>query len=233
MIALVTATISPAQHTGSFYSAEERYQQTLKTLQKLSDYAFSSIYILDNSANTRLLEMLQTETGRQVTIFHNNQYSFRNKGLNEALLILNHIAKLPADQPIFKISGRYYPVDGFDPDILTDPVTEFAGLAQHIKSRNPLVSTRAYWVKNRHILETILLLAVEEMIAYSKGLHGPASALDILSTAITGNVGVKYQLSIESAFYRIVKKQVKARFVDRLNIEGYVAGSNSHELLSE
>ena len=108
MIALITSTLRPTS-IQSFFSNEERYEQTLVTIRKLAEKGFKEIYLIDNSLDAIDVPKLIADSGMNLQVHHTPQYSFANKGLNEALLLLNNLHHLPASTHIFKISARYYP----------------------------------------------------------------------------------------------------------------------------
>ena len=118
MISIVTSTVIPKAY--SYFSVEERYLQTIKTLKVLIAKGFNEIYLLDNSIVNLDTYRILKDTSNKVKIFQNLQYCFENKGLNEALLILNILSKIPDNETIFKISGRYYPTDQFDAEDLSN-----------------------------------------------------------------------------------------------------------------
>lgn len=234
MIALVTSTLNPAKAYSSFTPAE-RLDQTLNTLGKLYEADFTDVYFFDNSIETTNLAAI-AKNYPDVKIHHNPQYSFENKGLNESLLILNQIHQLPSDQPIFKISGRYYPTSAFSflryQELLKSK--ELIGIGSHFHGhKTASFITRAYFIKDRGVLEDMLVLAVEEMISYSKGIHGIRSFLDAIKNVISPTLGAFYQLSLEQAFARIAKKKDNYMLIDRLSIEGYIAGNAQKQFVSE
>lgn len=234
MIALVTSTLSPTKAYSSFSNAE-RLDQTLRTLERLYAVGFSDIYLFDNSTETANLARI-AENYPKVGIYHSPQYTFKNKGLNESLLILNHIDQLPFAEPIFKISGRYYPAPGFSfsqhVELLKKKELVGIGSYFHGPERACFV-TRAYYIQDRDALERMLVLAVEDMISYSKGIHGVRSFLNALKGIYSPTLGTTYQLSLEQVFARIAKNKNNYALIDRLFIEGYIAGNDSKEFVTE
>jgi len=103
MIALITSTLIPTT-VYSVYDPDERLYQTINTIQKLRGAGFSDIYFFDNSIN-EIDRSALIKAHQSIKIFQSPQYSFKNKGLNEALLILNNSHHLPKNTPIFKIPG--------------------------------------------------------------------------------------------------------------------------------
>lgn len=233
MIALVTSTLTPLT-AYSLYSPEERLNQTINTIQKLYDVGFQDVYLFDNSVDTTNLKSLH-KTFTQLKVFNTPQYTFENKGLNEALLILNNIHTLPANTPIFKISGRYYPNKNFNLNAhMPYPIDkDIVGVGHFFGSNKAYFSTRAYFIKNKSVLETVLNLAIQEMLSYAKGIYGVRSLLLAIKSLFSPYVGTKYQLSLEQAFARIAYNNNKYLLIDSINIEGLIAGVNKEEFVSE
>src|SRR3954465_1256662 len=114
MIALITSTLLP-DTVPSYFNVGDRLEQTKLTLSKLHDFDFQEIILIDNSHSldqSELNNLLLDFPG--VKKYHSRQYQFNYKGLTEALLLLNNLHNIPADVPLFKISGRYYPNESFE-----------------------------------------------------------------------------------------------------------------------
>lgn len=233
MVALVTSTLCPSDKAFSFFNEEERYSQTIQTVRKLSCKGFSEIYIFDNSSKKINGNQFIHDSGCRVNFIQNCQYTFSNKGMNEALLILNNLNHLPANQPIFKISARYYPTDQFNPEILRLVSADFIGKGYNFTKREGLFSSRGYVVKNRNLLEKILVLAIEDMMAYGKGIYGVRSAINYLRSLFVLQTGSPFQISMEHAFARILKMHFSYQLLENIGIEGYIAGAKQMELVSE
>lgn len=233
MIALITSTLCPSGKVQSFFNEEERYAQTLETVQKLSGKGFSEIYIFDNSSKKIDKEQFIRDSGCTPDFVQNCQYTFFNKGLNEALLILNNLSHLPQNRPIFKISARYYPNDLFNPTIINSAAADFIGKGYNFNKRGGLFSTRGYVVRNKDLLEKILVLAIEDMMAYGKGIYGFRSAVNYLRSVFVLQTGSPFQISMEHAFARILKTHFSYQIVEHIGIEGYIAGASQMELISE
>lgn len=233
MIALITSTIVP--ETYSFFSIEERYQQTIDTIGNLAKVGFENIYLVDNSVSEIDYERLNSSVAINIQLIHSPQYNFTNKGLNEALLILNNLSKLPDDQPIFKISGRYLPTEEFNITNLLAELRdkEILGVGNISKNSNSYFNTRAYLVASKKTLASILELAVEEMIAYGNGIHGFSGWLNLFKKALKLQIGTPFQISIESAFANILRAKTNYKLVEKINIEGFVAGSKVLTFISE
>jgi hypothetical protein len=233
MIALITSTLKPSKIYSAF-SDDERYQQTIYTANTLFSKGFTDVILIDNSANFINLDKLKQDSNQQLKAYHTPQYSFNNKGLNEALLILNHIDKLPESKPVFKISGRYYPNENFTiKDLTSFGKYDFVGVGEGFDQRIPYFSTRAYLVKNKQVLEQILVLAIEEMLSYHKGVYGLDSLFKLIKSFFVKTLGASYQLSLEQAFAIILKKQENFMLLKKINIGGFVAGFNQQTYISE
>jgi hypothetical protein len=232
MIALITSTIIPT-NAFSLYDPDERLTQTKFTIEKLLNAGFLDIFLFDNSQKKIDVEEL-VKAYEHIKIFHSPQYTFKNKGLNEALLILNNVHHIPANIPIFKISGRYYPTSSFSKDIYDDyKENDFIGTGYNFKNRIADFSTKSYFVKNAEVLTSTLVKAVEDMISYSKGIHGVKSGFNVIKEIFKPTIGTQYQLSIEQSFARILKDNNKYTLLQRMNIEGYEATSRERSLFSE
>jgi hypothetical protein len=234
MIALITSALNPP--TGkSYFSFQERVQQTQKTLLKLNEFRFEEIMLFDNSEllNQQQLEVLLKDFPL-IKSYHSRQYLFKNKGLTEALLILNNLHYIPDNKPIFKISGRYYPTENFRlPDIKIFDTYDFVGIGTDFDKRNSGFSTRGYYVKNKQVLESTLVLVIEEILSYANGIHGINSFWQWLLKSVKPVIGVTYQLSLEQAFARVLKHQKNFLLLNKLHIEGYVAGSDFLDFVTE
>jgi len=228
MIAIITSTLIPSD-AYSFYSPEERLSQTLNTIEKLLATGFVEIFIFDNSMHGINKEAL-VKAYKSIKIFNSPQYSFTNKGLSEALLLLNNIHHLPNDVHLFKISGRYYPNEDFkliDDKLLSD--YGFIGTGVDFDKKTRAFNTRAYFVKNKAILETTLILAIEEMLSYSRGIHGLKSFIKSAVSLFKPSIGNEYQLSLEQAFARVLKHNKNYLLLKKINVNGCVAGSDFQE----
>jgi hypothetical protein len=231
MVALITSTLIPF-NSHSFFSKEERLKQTLITIEKLYDAGFKDIFLIDNSVEDISCYNVPQQF-KSIHLHHCPQYTFGNKGLNEALLILNNIHLLPAEVPVFKISSRYYPTAEFKQESFENfQHAAFMGVGQ-FNNKTPWFSTRAYYVKNKMLLESTLILAIEEMISYSKSINGVRSFYESLKSYFYPYLGTKYQISLEQAFGRILQKNNNFSLLNKINIEGYIAGSDHLEYITE
>ncbi len=232
MVAVISSTLIP-QKVYSLYSADERLTQTVTTIEKLKEFGFEKIYLFDNSIQPINTERLKQADGN-IFIHQTPQYSFENKGLNEALLLLNNIHLIPTDTPIFKISGRYFPNPGFSKNtFLKHPDKDFIGIGYNFNKRICNFSTKAYFVKNASVLQNTLHLAVEDMIAYSKGIHGIKSIVNSVYDAFVPQPGTNFQLSLEQSFARIIKKKYTYELLTEMHIGGFEAGITVKKKFSE
>jgi len=230
MIAVITSTITPLA-SFSYFSPQDRLDQTIVTIEKLYEVGFKQVFLIDNSSQDIKKHYLESKYP-YLKVWHQEQYAFANKGLNEALLLLNNIHRLPENTSIFKISGRYYPSNAFQLHPMAKE-TDFIGLGKNFNTRVPWLSTRAYFVKNKTILEEILVLSIEEMISYSKGIHGIRSFGKAIKLIFLKKIGTSFQLSLETAFGMIIRQKLNFKLVDKLNIEGFIAGSKHQDFITE
>lgn len=230
MVAFVTSTLYPSS-AHSFFSNDERYDQTLHTITRLREVGFEQIFLFDNSIKPVDVNGIKDASGAILQVYQNSQYTFSNKGLNEALLILNTIHHLPSDTLLFKISARYAPTKEFSvvPESELKQL-DFAGVGYDFGKKVPVFNTRAYYVKNKAVLETSLVLAIEEMLSYAKGIHGPKSLINAISRS---ELGCAYQLSIENALGRIIRLKLNYKLLNKIGIEGYVAGAQKLDYVTE
>lgn len=233
MISLVTSTIIPSAY--SYFSPAERYTQTLHTLNSLAERGFDEIYVFDNSVGELEVEGFLNSGDQKVKLFQNKQYSFENKGLNEALLILNLISNLPENIPIFKISGRYYLTEKFNKINLLEKLgdKEILGICENLHRNIPYFSTRSYLIKNKKVLKEMLIFSIEEMIGYGRDAHTFSGLVKKIFSYFKPKIGTPFQLSLEHAFARIIKHKNNYVLVNAMNIEGYVAGSSHQDFVSE
>nr|WP_294794358.1 hypothetical protein [uncultured Mucilaginibacter sp.] len=229
MVAVVTSTIKTAEGK-SYYSYTQRIEQTIATLQSLQQAGFDEIYLVDNSQQLDMdqLRLLLKEYA-PVHVFHTNQYQFNNKGINELLMLLCICPHLPADQPIFKISGRYSANAAFKKPEFVD----LAVKGYHFSNKTGTISTRGYWVKNAALFEDFLNATLREVFAYPERIVGLGSLIYKVKNMF-GAQCKPLNISIEFAAANILKRsKYSASFLNELNIEGLVAGSDREEKIIE
>ncbi len=234
MIAVVTSTIKPVVENNpkrSFYTFAERLEQTKQTLTQLAACAFTAVYIIDNSPSLNQLELQQLLIDfPQVQVYHIQEYQFENKGINELLMLLYLCKHLPANQNIFKISGRYYPLAHFKKPNFSD----FAVKSYHYHTRTGTISTRAYWVKDSEVLNQFLLSCLDEVFTYPKRVTGIRSLYNQFGQVFLNKAINPINISIEFAAANVLKNgNYKATLVNNIGIEGLVAGADHIEKITE
>ena len=168
MIAVISSTIYPSVQTTrdgarSWNTPESRLEQTQKTIQFLVDAGISEIYLADNSGVNWISTTDTLLKPAKVYIF--NQYQYQNKGISEIYLLLSILEFIPENEPIIKISGRYFmEKNPFQNSIECDLQTK----------------TRCYWVKNKEVYKVFLKTTLCEIFAYSSRIVGPASLAKII-----------------------------------------------------
>ena len=229
MIAVVTSTLKPAdgQNKG-LYSFEERLLQTQKTLTQLVSHGFKNIYLVDNSPSVNQAELRNIFADfKTLKAYHILQYQFVNKGINELLMLLFISEHLKNDEPVFKISGRYYPTASF----VKPSFTDFAVKGYNYHAKIGVISTRGYWVKDAVTLQNFLQKCLAEVFTYPQRIVGVRSFLN--------KIFVKKSLkpvniSIEFAAANVLKKdKYQVTQLEAIHIEGFVAGAGQHEKIAE
>lgn len=225
MIALVSSTIYTPKPTSSTpyrgsISHKQRLDQTIETVQSLLSLNFKDIYILDNSGfnwNKDAETVL-----KPAIVIKLNSYQFVNKGISEIFALLNGLSVIPDNTPIFKISGRYTCQKSIDANIFNSH--DFAGKICH-KTHNS--STVGYYVKDKQILEKLLLEALNYIYSYSHKIVGPRSFIQVFENAFFLKAN-KYNffdptISVERGMYMALKN-CRVKELDKLFIRGVVAG---------
>jgi hypothetical protein len=232
MIAVVTSTIKPpTAYQKSFYSFAERLEQTKTTLKRLEECGFTSIFLIDNSPLLNQTELQQLlHDFPNVQLYHLQQYHFDNKGINELLMLLYLTQHLPLNQPVFKLSGRYYPTASFKKPEFCD----FAVKEYQYKKRNGTISTRGYWVKNTIILQTFLLNCLNEIFVYPERITGFRSLLVKLEKKIFNKEITPLNISLEFAAANVLKRSsYSINFLPTIGVEGLIAGATQMERITE
>jgi hypothetical protein len=229
MIAVITSTIKPAENK-SYYSYEERLEQTTGTIVSLRQAGFNKIYLVDNSPALSIEQLRQLiKDDENLEVHHVDQYQFTNKGINELLMLLYICPHLPVNDTIFKISGRYVVTSGFEKPNFDD----FAVRSFHLSGNNKVISTRAYWVKNTLLFEDFLNATLREVFAYPERVVGIRSLLNKIKSSINKKTSL-VNVSIEFAAANVLKRSnYNVSFLDKLKIEGLVAGSDRPEKIIE
>jgi len=228
MIAVITSTIKPSTDK-TYYTYEERLEQTIGTIKSLRRAGFSKIYLVDNSPLLNTDELTRLLKDKDVEAYHIDQYQFSNKGINELLMLLYIYPRLAQNETIFKISGRYTVTPGFE-----KPAFEYMAVRSFdFNGKNSVISTRAYWVKNAQLFEAFLNDTLREVFAYPERVVGLRSFLKKFKNNFRQQ-GNTLNISIEFAAAQVLKRNgFKVTELKNLHIEGWVAGSDKPEKIIE
>ncbi len=235
MIALISSCIKPFNPANgtvkSFVNFDDRLKQTIYTIETLNTYPFSEIYLLDNSHDYDYAELVGL-AGNKLKIVNFKQYQFTNKGINELLMLLAIVDELPDNEPIFKISGRYYPNQYFNCAIADG--YDFKIVANDLYSKKGTISTRAYFVANKNIYKEFLLKCLNEVFIYPQRIVGIRSVLNTIKQLLKPSTPTQSNTSIEFASARVLKSgKYKLQFTDKMGIEGKIAGFEQADTISE
>lgn len=235
MVAIITSCINPFspfdQKPKSYFSITERINQTVNTIETLLKYPFKKIYILDNSYQFDI-NSLPLSFNDILVLRHFQQYQFENKGINELLLILAIVDELPDDEPVFKISGRYFPNENFSFNIKKG--YDFKVKASNFYDKRGTISTRAYFVANKTIYKDFLLKCLNEVFNYPKRIVGVRSALAVIKQTLKSTITSDANTSIEFASARVLKCcKYKIEFATTMGIEGNIAGFKQLSKINE
>ena len=229
MIAVVTSTIKPANY--SFFDQSTRLEQTRQTLDSLYQKA-GTIFLVDNSpgiSETELDEMLAGYP--HVKKIHLTQYQFDNKGITEVMMLLSICDQLPLNTPIFKISGRYSYIK---PVLNINIPADFMGKGYRFNTKYGAVSTRGYWVKNVTVFKALLLETLTNMFTYPEKITGARSFLNKFNKALFNKDYIKINTSVEFAMATALKNNgYSISLLNNLGIQGYIAGADKLDLISE
>lgn len=224
MIALVSSTIFPLPATkDTLYRQtvppQERLAQTVKTVDSLVKQGFEDIFIFDNSGfNWELDDEILLKPANVIKF---TSYQFVNKSISEIYMLLSGLPALPDNEPIFKISGRYQLTQVIE----TNQMEDYDFLGQ-ICDKSNSITTRGYYVKNKKVLEEILLGALNYIYAYSHMVVGPRSLIQVIQNAFFLNQNNNFfdpTISIEQGMYVALKK-FKVKPIEKLHIKGLMAG---------
>jgi hypothetical protein len=235
MIALISSCINPFNPADgtvkSFVNFDDRLKQTIHTIETLNAYTLNRIYLLDNSYDYDYAEL----TGlfeNKLKIVNFKQYQFTNKGINELLMLLAIVDELPDNEPIFKISGRYYPNQYFNCAIADG--YDFRIVANDLYSKKGTISTRAYFAANKIIYKEFLLRCLNEVFIYPQRVVGFRSALNAIKQILKPSTLTQSNTSIEFASARVLKSgKYRLQLTDKMGIEGKIAGFEQADTISE
>lgn len=225
MIVIVSSCIKPLQNgvqLKSYLSVADREMQTLFTLEKLEAYHFSKVILVDNSVDFDFSNI--KKKFENVEIVHIKQYQFENKGLNELLMLLAIVDELPNNEPIFKISGRYYPNEAFKATIGTSFDFRVRGYDFGTKRGN--ISTRAYFVKNKQLYKDFLLKTFNEVFLYPGRIVGLRSLIKAMIASVRKPLFFpNFNASIEFSAARVlINDNYTLDVTDSIGIQGEIAG---------
>lgn len=172
---LITSTIFPPPSRDpsivrTIYSSEERLIHTKSTIASLQKLGYQKLWLLDNSGNKYKSELQKNLDSVNINCF--DHYQFNNKGISEAVLLLEGLKFLPDDRPVLKISGRYslHKALAFDP-IHYDIAAKITKSEGHVFRRQDM-STRCYAVKNPRIFDLYMRKVLQEIFGYSSRIVG-------------------------------------------------------------
>ena len=235
MIAVISSTLFPSDKSifggiRSSYSPSERIQQTVNTIASLKEAGIDDIYLVDNSDKCYHEQICDEFNYVNVLTF--DSYQFNNRGLSEILLLLSSIRYLPEEVPILKISGRYRLNQHFNVPIWHGQNFIIRGHSYH--KRYGTVSTRCYITRNKRILEQISLNTLYVMYNFNSWVKGPRSFLDLLKRKFIYPIFPETTQSIELGMALALKRlPYTVEVVDRIGLEGHIAGFSSRDHIVE
>ena len=233
MITIVTSCINPEanlENPKSFLASQEREKQTIYGLKKIKEVGLSRIILVDNSPSYDFSNIINVVP--DLEIIHLSQYQFRNKGINELLMLLAIVDSLPADETIFKISGRYYPDENFNQDF--EDNVDFKIRTYDFNSKRGTISTRGYFVRNKKTYKEFLLKTLNEVFNYSKRIVGMRSLINQIIGIFKPSFSFSPTTSIEFAAARVIKKEPYSYSIaPTFGIEGRIAGFKDLTFIKE
>lgn len=177
---IITSVINPPNtpldytNTRSVFSAEEREQQTINTINsiiKCLGYNIN-IIIVDCSIDQEKFGHEIKKHLRNNDLYinswseENKQIIFgENKGYGEILLIEEGLKHVKYDEEVFKISGRYYLDESFDFNTLESDC-DFSCKARGFHHTNMAALTTFYKVRNKNIMSMYVNFAKEVFKRY-------------------------------------------------------------------
>lgn len=224
MIAVITSTSiinKPLDWDKDYLvNTDVRISQTQATIASLKKIGINDIYLFDNSGLEHR-EYLSTMY-KDVKLFVQDQYSFKNKGLSEIHLLLNNLSSLPSDTQICKISGRYLisNAEGFWENANELNSHDFVALKE-----NKGIKTRMYLVKSKLVWEDLLISMLNRCYHRQYAITGIRSLVAYWKRRINYSYNSETPfLVIEGAFYEIVKlSKAKIKYVDKIHLKGNLA----------
>ena len=184
-LAIISSTIAPrtSEHYGREslrYDPDARLEQTRTGIQSLLALGIEQIYLADNSGPNWREGMERELYPAQVQVFDHHPY--RNKGISEVYLLLAALAKLPAGQPIIKLSGRYQLQCRLDENLGENDLV--ARESRGLRLMDCYVSTIAYAVRDSAIYERLLRETLRDMFGFPSRIVGPRSMLRVLRNSV-------------------------------------------------
>lgn len=186
MIGVISSTLVPSvqpSHDGARSNLDPalRLQQTVETVESLVRLELREIYLADNSAVPPDSETVRRLT--PATVIHFGHFPYKNKGIGELILLLDLCSRLPDDQPIMKISGRYRGKINLCAKLAS---ADFVGRF-NTSSRGPRdVSTRGYATRNRRIFSAFVQGTLDTVYASPWKIAGPRSFWNVARNLWTG-----------------------------------------------
>lgn len=209
--------------------SDERYLQTLSTIQSLIEKGCVTIYLLDNSIEAIPLGWVQKIENMGIIFLSLPAIDTKtqNKGLSEIELLLRFCKLVKCENPILKISGRYT----LNSQRLLEMAShDLIGRVFHRRRGFSEFSTKAYVVKNTLVLERILQRSAMLTRTLIYRFWTPfllLRFLEFIKNVITNfdlDLLLDPPISIEEAFYHSTKAlKIDCVFIDNLGITGILA----------
>jgi hypothetical protein len=239
MNAVITSTLSPSSSMSldgnrSSFSPEERLLQTQQTVQSLLTLGIKNILVLDNSPCSLPKNLHKLLEPAEVRFFAHP--IFLNRGISELWLLLSASDLISIDQPLLKVSGRYLindssPLGGSS--ILNHDIVALV----NTKGRIPLLSTRAYAVRNGRLAIDLWRAALSEIYGYGLRIRGPRSFVRIIRNSVFRKSDITDysdpKISIEHAMCLAARSlNLTIGCVPVIGVSGLM-GSGNGELINE
>lgn len=232
MIALITSTICPPPPTintlyRSTIEPHQRLNETIQTIESLRMNGINNIFLFDNSGPFWLNEF--DDKIKNCILIKINFCQFENKGLSELLLIKSAIPYLPENLPILKISGRYQLIN----TSMFEYISKYDIVCKQYKN---CISTRAYLVKNKNVLDGMISASLNSMLNYNSSIKGILSLFSIIRNTVWPYRKYKFHITVmlEVIMYKIITKNFTIKNLDSIGIKGRIAGSRTgNEYINE
>jgi len=156
--------------TRSIYSHEERYIQTLETIESVRKYfPEADICLVECSPDSDRIRKIETYVDKFVNLYPNDTIrNTKNKGIGECLVILGAIDTFDLKQydAVFKITGRYVLQSSFDKSAW-ESGSVVARIGEHYMGDNSCIHTFFYKISSSSI--DVWKAALHEFIIGDKG----------------------------------------------------------------